>query len=147
MLNLQAANAFERQLGRGFWRMVIGWIAHRCHKLLTFSDTVKQTGFAGQHDLGVQTVPVEQIVGTLGRVDDFDDEFRPRHNEDRERWTRVYRAFSEGKALPAVELYKVGDQYFVEDGHHRISVGRANGQTYIDAHVIEVVTDHQPHAV
>jgi hypothetical protein len=33
-------------------------------------------------------------------------------------------------------LIQVGDDYFVRDGHHRISVARAFGREQIDAEVI-----------
>ena len=54
----------------------------------------------------------------------------------------IYYALNEGKGLPAVELLKVGDDYFVEDGHHRVSVAYALEQAYIDAHVIEIEAEH-----
>jgi hypothetical protein len=50
----------------------------------------------------------------------------------------IARALYQHLPLPLVELYKVGDSYFVQDGHHRISVARAKGQDFIDAYVIEV---------
>jgi hypothetical protein len=42
--------------------------------------------------------------------------------------------------MPPVDLVRIGQIYFVRDGHHRISVARALGRTDIDAYVTEVVT-------
>jgi hypothetical protein len=89
----------------------------------------------GQHELAAQTVPLAQIRGSEGRTRDFDSAFRPLEEHSRERWISVARARLEDTPLPAVELIRAGDTYYVRDGHHRISVARALGQRDIDARV------------
>jgi nucleotide-binding universal stress UspA family protein len=81
---------------------------------------------------------VDSIIGSLGRSRDFDRVFRPVQRHSRGKWLSVDSAFLAGVGLPPISLYKVGDAYFVVDGHHRVSVARENGQTFIDAEVIEV---------
>jgi hypothetical protein len=78
-------------------------------------------------------VPISQIQGSEGKSEEFDAEFRPLKPFSRDRWVSVAVAFLQGKSLPPVELIKVGQQYFVRDGHHRISVARAYGQYDVDA--------------
>jgi hypothetical protein len=90
---------------------------------------------AGRHELAAQPVLLAQIRGSEGRTRDFDSAFRPLEEHSRERWISVARARLEDTPLPAVELIRVGDSYYVRDGHHRISVARALGQRDIDARV------------
>lgn len=85
--------------------------------------------------LGLVEVPINQISGTEGRQDDFDIEFNPMHKESRDRWTGVFNAWSRGIVLDPIQLVKVGDIYYVRDGHHRISVARALGLRSIEAEV------------
>jgi hypothetical protein len=84
---------------------------------------------------GLQPVSIDQICGSLGRVGDFDRRFHPRSDRLRDRWISVVLARRQNIPLEAVELIQVGQRYFVRDGHHRISVARALGETTIDAEV------------
>jgi hypothetical protein len=85
---------------------------------------------------GITAVPIVQIRGSEGRCADFDADFRPRRKHCRDRWLSVATARIRDIPLPRVALIQLGDTYFVRDGHHRISVARALGETYIDAEVI-----------
>jgi len=108
---------------------------------LPFDSVVDALGRRGEHDLGVQTIPVGAIVGTVDRKpESFDRSFRPRSPELRARWERIAAARRRGEAMPPIDVYKVGDLYFVRDGHHRVSVARALGETTIEAHVRVVHT-------
>ena len=91
---------------------------------------------ASRHDGGVRMVPIEAITGSEGRASDFDRDFNPLSRHTKERWVRIAEARLKGESLPAVQLIKVGDIYYVRDGHHRISVSRALGQKTVDAEVI-----------
>jgi hypothetical protein len=82
-------------------------------------------------------VPVRQIIGSVDRFRDFDRAFLPRHARSAGRWQNVDRAYYQDVRLPPVQLYKVGDVYFVKDGNHRVSVARERGVEFIDAEVIE----------
>jgi hypothetical protein len=85
---------------------------------------------------GIQVVPIRSIIGSEGRASDFDMDFHPVSDSARERWINVALAYLSNQPLAPVQLIRVGDAYFVRDGHHRISVGRAFGQIAIDAEVI-----------
>jgi hypothetical protein len=88
--------------------------------------------------LGMRTIEVEKITGSVGRFRDFDGEFLPLKRSMVDRWGRIDRAYHRGDELPAVSLYKVGDRYFVRDGNHRVSVARYHGVAAIDAEVVEI---------
>jgi hypothetical protein len=92
-------------------------------------------------DRGTDDVPLERIIGTLGRDRDFNRLFLPRDESLRGRWDDVRQMAISMEGFPGVELYKVGEAYFVLDGHHRVSVARSFGSPSIEAHVLEFVTD------
>ena len=108
--------------------------------MLPFEEVVEALGRTGQHDLGLQVVPLDAIVGSVDRAVDFDRGLRPTSARLRSRWERIAAAQRRGEALPPVSLYKIGDLYFVRDGHHRVSVAKSLGRTDIDAYVTEVET-------
>jgi hypothetical protein len=108
--------------------------------MLPFEEVVEALGRTGQADLGLQVVTLDSVVGTVDRTADFDRGFRPTSARLRSRWERIAAAQRRGEALPPVSLYKVGDLYFVRDGHHRVSVAKSLGRADIDAYVVEVTT-------
>ncbi len=100
-------------------------------------------GAEGRSFGGVQEIPLNQIVGTAAspaKASDFDPAFLPATRRLRDRWTRVYTAMVEGGELPPIDVYRVGDGYYVIDGHHRVSVARSLGRDVINARVIDVHT-------
>jgi hypothetical protein len=120
-------------------RSVLGWIrwllaGGPCH-LLDLGRVQAACRIRERRDLGTRPVPIGRILGSEGRDKDFEASFRPLGAHNRARWMRVAEAMYLGVALPPVELIQVGGVYFVRDGHHRISVAKALGQTEIEAHV------------
>jgi hypothetical protein len=107
-------------------------------RLLAFDDVRATLHLGGPVYRGVQTVPLERIIGSVDRYRDFDRLFLPTQSHTEDRWRRVNRAWYDEVSLPPVLLYKVGDAYFVVDGNHRVSVARDRGQAFIDAEVREV---------
>lgn len=86
--------------------------------------------------IGMKDIPVEQIVGTMNRPSDFDHRFRPLKSYLRDRWVNVHLSLENGSWEPIL-VHKVGDQYYVEDGHHRVSIARSLGMEFIQAKVWE----------
>lgn len=86
--------------------------------------------------IGMKEIPLEQIVGTLNRDSDFDHKFRPLKSYLRDRWINVYLSLEDG-GWPPIVVHKVGEQYYVEDGHHRVSVARSLDRTFIEAKIWE----------
>jgi hypothetical protein len=104
-------------------------------------------GLVSERRLGLQTIRLDSIVGSVDRTRDFDRRFRPTSARTRERWQRLALAARRGEAVPPIEVYRVGDLHFVQDGHHRVSVAHALGLTTIDAYVTEVVTRIAAHGI
>jgi hypothetical protein len=109
--------------------------------MLPFEEVIAALGRRGQTDLGVQAIPLDSIVGTVDRqARDFDRSFRPASSDMRSRWERIAAARRRGEPMPPIDVYRIGDLHFVQDGHHRVSVARALGDEEINAHVTEVLT-------
>jgi hypothetical protein len=108
--------------------------------ILPFEEVIEALGRTGQHDLGLQVVPLDGVIGSVDRAVDFDRGFRPTSQRLRSRWERIAAAQRRGESMPPVSLFKVGDLYFVRDGHHRVSVAKSLGRSDIDAYVTEVET-------
>jgi hypothetical protein len=109
--------------------------------MLPFEEVVAALGRRSERDLGLKTIPLDSIVGTVGRRhQEFDRDFKPTSKGVRSRWQSIATARRRGQAMPPIDVYRIGELHFVEDGHHRVSVASALGDTHIDAHVREVRT-------
>ncbi len=108
--------------------------------VLPYEEVVDALGFVSEHAAGSGVVPLDAIVGTVDRGRDFDRSFRPTSASVRSRWEQIAAAMRRGEPMPPVDLVRIGEIYFVRDGHHRVSVARALGRTDIDAYITEVVT-------
>ena len=134
----RARTDFDSALRKSGWRQIISALTRRSNQLLPYDQVMKLLPISGQHYAGMQQVPIDAIIGSVGRFQDFDREFLPKGTATRERWERIDLAHLMDVDLPAIELYKLGDVYFVKDGNHRVSVARERGQAFIDAVVVEV---------
>jgi hypothetical protein len=109
--------------------------------VLPFEEVVAALGRTGEHDLGLQVITLDSIVGTVDRRrGEFDRAFRPATPELRGRWERIAAARRRGEAMPPIDVYRIGELHFVKDGHHRVSVACSLGDTDIEAHVREIHT-------
>ncbi len=108
--------------------------------ILPYDEVIEALGFVSERRLGLKVVPISAIVGTVDREHDFDRHFRPTSARVRTRWEQIAAAMRRGDPLPPVDLIKIGEIYFVRDGHHRVSVACALGHADIDAYVTEVIT-------
>ena len=109
--------------------------------MLSLDEVRARINVRGQRYLGHQAVLLDYIVGSEGRYGDFDRQFLPLTDTLRTRWSKIDQAMQQAIDLPPVELYKIGDIYFVRDGNHRVSVARQQEVAYIDANVVELVVD------
>jgi hypothetical protein len=133
---------------------VMATLAHRLRHepaasdhLLQLNEVAGPLGMRGVRQLGLQTIPLDTIVGTAESRRDFDRHFRPTSNRGRERWEQLALAQRRGAAIPPIEVYRLGSLHFVSDGHHRVSIAAAAGQRAIDAYVTEVLTTTPPHGI
>src|SRR4051794_25381988 len=109
--------------------------------ILPFEEVVQALGWRGERDLGLQSIDLDSIVGTVDRGREFDRSFRPTSGRTRTRWERIATAQRKGQSMPPIDVYRIGDVHFVKDGHHRVSVARAMGYGSIDAYVKQVLTE------
>ncbi len=131
---------FSRARFKAFLNRVRSVVSGTPTTLLSYDDVKSALHIGGPIYRGVQTVRVEQIVGSLNRYHQFDRAFLPVEDRAASRWQNVDRAFYQEISLPPILLYKVGQVYFVVDGHHRVSVAREQGQEFIEADVRECAT-------
>jgi hypothetical protein len=110
--------------------------------MLPFEEVVAALGRRSERDIGIQEIRLDTIVGTVARRHgEFDRNFRPTSPGVRSRWERIATARRRGQSMPPIDVYRIGELHFVQDGHHRVSVARALGDTHIEAHVKEVRTE------
>jgi hypothetical protein len=108
--------------------------------LVSFEEARRQLLLSDVRYLGLQEVALDQIVGSVERYHDFTRAFLPRQDHLQKRWQQIERLVASGQNLPPIELYKVGEAYFVRDGNHRVSVARRRGRTRLPAYVWEYET-------
>ena len=111
---------------------------------MSFDEVVDALGRRGESYAGTKVIPLGAIVGSVDKVRDFDRRFRPTSDRSRQRWERLARASRTGEEIPPIEVYQVGDSYFVRDGHHRVSVARSLGIDLIEAKVTVIDTFLSP---
>jgi hypothetical protein len=94
---------------------------------------------APRRAIGVEAIALDSIVGTTQRdkAKAFDRCFRP-PSWSQGRWQMLWIARCRGTPLPPISVYRVGDRHYVRDGHHRVSVARALGESTIDAEVVQL---------
>jgi hypothetical protein len=108
--------------------------------ILPYEEVIDALGFVSEHSAGPAVVALDDIVGTVDRQREFDRQFRPMSGRVRSRWEHIAAAMRRGDPMPPVDLLRIGEIYFVRDGHHRVSVARALGLKDINADVTDVVT-------
>jgi hypothetical protein len=109
--------------------------------ILPFEEVVEALGRRGERFLGLQSIELDSIVGTVDRGREFDRSFQPTTGRVRPRWERIALAIRRGEGMPPIDVYRIGELHFVKDGHHRVSVARALGHKVIEAYVTEVLTE------
>jgi hypothetical protein len=106
-------------------------------EIKSFRDDQEKEGAFDARDRGTQTVPIRQIVGSVGRYQDFDTRFR--FKVPSERFQSILEAMREGRPLPPVTLYQIRDEYYVLDGNHRVAAAKKLGHDEILATIVEFI--------
>ncbi len=136
----QAQEDFTHARRTAFLSEIGSYLTRRPNELLSFENVRQQLPIKSQAYRGMQTIPVSKILGSVGRYDDFNRNFFPTQSTTRSRWENVDVAVISNVPLPPIEVYKMGDVYFVKDGNHRVSVAKEKGMVAIDAEVVELET-------
>lgn len=129
-------NIFSNAINRSKWVMFLQKLVGKQNKLQTLSKVKNSAKPNKAQNKDIVTVSINKIVGSESRAHDFDKQFRPLVSHTRDRWVGVAIAYRRGINLPPVELIQVGDEYYVRDGHHRISVAKTYGQATIEARIV-----------
>ena len=108
------------------------------HPFDEIKEQLHPTGETIEH--GTQEIPLDKIVGSVARYKDFTRSFLPKRESDQERWAGVRAAVTDMVGIPPIEVYQIGDAYFVKDGNHRVSIARRLNSKTITAYVTEVKT-------
>jgi hypothetical protein len=137
MVNQQVESDFERARHKALFRTILSVFNPERNQLIPYHEVRNRVAPEGESYRGHHAVPVSQIIGSVDRFRDFDRTFLPRQRHTAGRWKQIDRAYYEDVRLPPVQLYKVGDVYFVKDGNHRVSVAKERGVEFIDAEVYE----------
>ena len=137
----ESRERFRRSAGKAQVADLMGKVTGSDTDLVSYDAVATRLRARQQIEMGTRMVPLEQIVGSVGRYRDFTRTFLPRAGISPERWARVDAIMHSLEGYLPIELYKIGQVFFVRDGNHRVSVARANGLTHIEAYVTEIETD------
>jgi nucleotide-binding universal stress UspA family protein len=135
-----ALSDFRRARSQAVMKEILARFTGEPIDLLSYDEVRRQLRAYGSFSKGLKEIPLDAIVGSVGRYTDFTRGFLPRHDAGQDRWARVKAAADSQVGLPPIEVYKIGEVYFVEDGNHRVSVARQLGATHISAYVTEIQT-------
>jgi nucleotide-binding universal stress UspA family protein len=135
-----AIQDFHRARRRSALERILARLTGKSANLLSYEEVRKKLKIQGRKSPMLKEIPLDAIVGSVDRYTDFTRSFLPKDDADAGRWAGVKLAVSDLKGLPPIDVYQIGDVYFVEDGNHRVSVARELGQDSIEAYVTELVT-------
>jgi nucleotide-binding universal stress UspA family protein len=135
-----AIQDFQRARDRAAIERILARLRGRSADLLCYEDVREKLRAKATSAKALKDIPLDAIVGSVGRCSDFTRSFLPVQESDEGRWARVEMAMETLRGVPPIDVYQVGNVYFVLDGHHRVSVARQFGATHIQAYVTEVRT-------
>lgn len=139
-LNHVAVDDFHRARRQAAIETILARLSGKSADLLSYEDVRRKLKLGVTASRGLRDIPLDAIVGSVARYTDFTRSFLPRNAGAVERWARVDAAMSSDRGVPPIEVYQIGDVYFVLDGNHRVSVARQLGFKTIQAYVIELPT-------
>ncbi|HIP71362.1 MAG TPA: hypothetical protein EYH05_08205 [Anaerolineae bacterium] len=135
-----AVRDFRRARKAAAMQQLMAKLQGKSTDLLAYEDVRQHVDASDSQDIGVQEIPLDAIVGSVGRFKDFTRDFLPKNDSDEERWAGVKTAVMDMKGMPPIDVYKTDDVYFVIDGNHRVSIARQLKAKTITARVIEIKT-------
>ncbi|MCP4361404.1 MAG: ParB N-terminal domain-containing protein, partial [Chloroflexi bacterium] len=141
MFNYRVAiQDFKRARKQAAVQQLMARLTGKSTELLAYNYVRQHLGEANTIERGLQEIPLDAIVGSMSRYDDFTRDFLPKKDSDQERWARVKTAVLNMRGMEPIDVYQIGEVYFVSDGHHRVSVAKQLGTRTISARVIEIKT-------
>lgn len=142
MERVLAQEDFDAARFKAFRRAILAVLRRRAKEVVPLDRILRSAGLEGSAFAGVQEIPLERVRGPAfgGRERDFDPGFLPVNRRLRDRWARLYEAILEGAEIPPIDVYELDGDYYVIDGHHRVSVLRSLGRETVKARVTSVRT-------
>lgn len=135
---MSAQSEFRQLATRALVETFINVITGRATGLRSFEEARRRLGPSVVGTKKLREIDLDHVIGSVGRWQDYSPSFRPRRLSDEDRWVRVKRVVNGTGGLPPIEVYQLGDDYYVEDGHHRVSVLKKLGVKRVEAWVTEV---------
>jgi nucleotide-binding universal stress UspA family protein len=140
MSRSQAVNDFRQARRKANLQKILAFFSGRVVELLSYDEVRKKLKAVESSRRELKEIPMDSIIGSVGRYTDFTRSFLPQHDEDEDRWAKVHVAMMSDAGLPPIEVYQIGETFFVLDGHHRVSIARQMGTPSIEAYVRQVHT-------
>jgi nucleotide-binding universal stress UspA family protein len=139
-LAFSAAQDFQRARRKAAWKEIMARLTGKSIGLLSYEDVRKKLRARPKGTKVLKDIPLDAIVGSVGRYNDFTRDFLPLKDMNQDRWVKIKSAISDMRGVPPIDVYKIGEVYFVIDGNHRVSVARQMGSPQIQAYVTELKT-------
>ena len=118
----------------------MGWLTGQSNDLLSFEEARQRLKADGEETRGLQDIQLNAIIGSVGRYSDFTRDFLPRSSALAGRWATVKSVLRDLDEMPPIQVYQIGEAYFVLDGNHRVSIARQRKSTHIQAYVTKIHT-------
>lgn len=136
-----ARDDFRRARRKAAMQEIFSWLTGHSNSLLSFEEARQKLKASGEEEArGLQKIPLKAIIGSVGRYADFNRNFLPRKDVQSSRWARVKSVLRDLDDMPPIQVYQIGEAYFVLDGNHRVSIARERKLTHMRAYVIEIQT-------
>lgn len=139
-LDYQAIQDFRAARQQADLERIKAALVGKSTELMSYEDVREKLRLQETNQRRLKEIPLDAIVGSVGRSTDFTRSFFPRMESNEQRWTRVRMQAESMDGLPPIEAYQLGEVYFVIDGNHRVSVARSLGSSTIEAYVTKVQT-------
>lgn len=141
LVQSQSESDFLKAKNKAFFNEIQHLLSPEEASLISLNDVKKLIKPQNETYVGMKTIPIEKIVGSEGRYQDFDNRFFPKSSHLRNRWQHVDEAAIQSIDLPPIKVYEISGLYFVRDGNHRVSVAKARGTEFIDAEVVSLQSE------
>ncbi len=135
-----ALDDFRHARRKAAMQEILGRLTGQSTALLSFEEARQRLKASGEEVHGLEEIPLKAIIGSVGRYADFNRNFLPRRDIQSRRWAGVKSGLRDLDEMPPIDVYQIGEAYFVMDGNHRVSIARERGATHIKAFVTEIHT-------
>ena len=141
LIDKTAEDDFARARNKALFNEIHHFLSPEEVSLISLNDVKQLLKPTAETYVGMKIVPIEKIVGSEGRYNDFDNHFFPKSSHLRNRWQHVDEAAIKDIILPPIKVYEISGLYFVRDGNHRVSVAKSRGTEFIDAEVVSLQSE------